>query len=49
MNLVSIEEHPAFAAVKTKDPTYRGTYSAVRKLRSKYQKQIVVRNTSGEM
>ena len=47
MNLVSIEEHLAFTAVKTRDGKYVDLYNVVRKLRSKYLKRLV-KNKQGE-
>ena len=47
MNLISIEEHLAFTAGKTKDEKYIDIYNAVRKLRSKYLKKLV-KNKQGE-
>ena len=47
MNLISIEEHLAFTAGKTRDERYIDVYNAVRKLRSKYLKRLV-KNKQGE-
>lgn len=48
MNLISIEEHLAFTISKTKKEEYIDVYNEIRKLRSKYMKQIV-KNYDGEM
>jgi len=47
MNLISIEEHLAFTAGKTRAEKYVDVYNAVRKLRSKYLKRLV-KNKQGE-
>lgn len=48
MNLVALEEHIAFTISKTGKEKYIALYNVVRKLRSKYMKQLV-KNNDGEM
>ncbi len=48
MNLISIEEHLAFTAMKTKMKEYLVVQAAVRKLRVKLLKKLL-RNTEGEL
>ncbi len=48
MNLINIEEHLAFTAIKTNKKEYLAVLHAVRKLRIKLLKKLVV-NTEGEL
>ncbi len=48
MNIISIEEHLAFTAVKTGKPEYLTILEEVRKLRTRLMKKIV-KNTEGEL
>lgn len=48
MNLISVEEHLAFTAAKSKKDAYLDIYNAVRELRSKYMKELVA-NKDGEV
>ena len=48
MNLIAIEEHLAMTISKTKKKEYCDIYNEIRKLRSKYMKEIV-KNKQGEM
>ncbi len=47
MNLVGLEEHLAFTAMKTKKPEYTAMLNAVREMRKRLLKKIV-RNKDGE-
>lgn len=48
MNLISIEEHLAFTAMKTENQTYLEILNEVRKIRIELLKKLLV-NTSGEL
>jgi hypothetical protein len=47
MNLIAIEEHLAFTIAKLSKKEYVDVYNAVRKIRTKYMKEIVT-NKQGE-
>ena len=48
MNLINVEEHLAFTAMKTKNDDYLEIHKAVRKIRSGLMKKLV-KNKEGEI
>ncbi len=48
MNLISLEEHLAFTALKTGKEEYKHVLSAVREVRKRLMKKLV-KNTEGQM